>query len=792
MCTSRGVRAFAVLALSVAMSAALVMPNAALAVPVYYSDEVVAGFDPEDVAEAGLTPFGSATSSQQIITSNSEAGLLQVVRAKKRPKIVKRPQNKGRQPSPERPFIAKIKLRIIANQDLEDVILAFTGPIGDYLAGTENVGVNVRKKVKILQYTSLDPDLELPAYFIGDMKKGKRKKLTLKLYVTGPMPLNLEEPGGVVLPALGMTAFAGKATAPEPPLVLLLLLAGLSWGIVRRPFGRSAPGGAPSPCAPRGAAGPCAPRGAARRIVSLAALVALVATPALSFARDEADVLAIRARTLAERGSCEDSMQVLDRIGPRTTQGDLWLGKCYVGERNYLTAVPFLERASQSGGSLEAELFLGIARYHLGDLEDARQNFARARLGGVSDPQLDLYEGVLLLDSREYEAAAAAFGRARASGSAGVEPVASFYEAVALRRAGRTDEADELFSRVADDAPGTAWGARARRATEPVNLLGPPRRWAQVTVGGGYDSNVVFKGDDVDLPSGTSGRSALFGAWAGEVGYEVARTSHMQVGVIGSYAGSAYNSLKEFNSQVPRIGGWMDYVFDESTAVRVRYDFAFMWAGHESFASGHTVDSVLFHEWGEAGRTELEAGYYWLNYKYSPPDVGETCGPGIVCGPAGVDERHSRNRDGHGLVAGLTQVVPVGPRNTNVRTGYRYHRYFSRGNDYSFQGHEVHAGFDTDLPADIKLDARASYTYQPYEHPSTFPDPSEVFSGVPYSLSGTSRRDNIFRLDVSMSRRLTRRTELEARYTYVDNESNTDVFDFDRQIFGLYLTARFQ
>lgn len=755
-----------------ALAAALAIPNAAQAVPVFFSDEVVAGFDPADVAAAGLAAEGSASSAQQITTSNSDdAGLLKVVRNSKRPaKILKRPQNKGFDPSAAHPYIAKLKFKITANEDLENVILAFTRPVGDYLAGTDNVGINVKKKIDILEYTSLNPNLQLPAYFIGDLKAGKTKKLSLKVYVTGPMPANADEPGGYVLPSLGMTAFAANGVVPEPPPTALLLIAGLMWGIVRRPFART------------------------RRALALGTLAAGVALPALSFARDEAEVLTIRARTLAERGKCAESLGVLDRIGPRTAQGDLWLGKCQIADRNYVAAIPLLERARQSGGAaLEAELYLGIAHYHLGDLDEARQSFARARLGGVADPQLDLYEGVLLLDAREYEAAAAAFGRARASGAADVEPVASFYEAVALRRAGRTEEADALFSRVADDARGTPWGERATRATEPVNLLGPPRRWAHVTVGGGYDSNIVFKGDNVDLPSDTSSRSALFGAWSGEVGYELGRTSHMQVGLIGRYAGSGYNSLKEFNTQVPSIGGWLDYVFGESTAARVRYDFSFMWAGHESFASGHTVDSVLFHEWGETGRSELEAGVYFLDYKYSPPDVSNTCAPGSVCGPPKVDEHHSRNRDGYGLVAGLTHIVPVGSRGgAHVRGGYRYHRYFSAGNDYTYQGHEVHAGFDTELPADVKLDTRASYTYQPYAHASTYPDPDQVYSGVPYSLSGQNRLDHVFRVDVSLIRQLTARTEVEARYTFVDNDSNTDVFDYDRQIFGVYLTARFQ
>jgi len=66
-----------------------------------------------------------------------------------------------------------------------------------------------------------------------------------------------------------------------------------------------------------------------------------------------------------------------------------------------------------------------------------------------------------------------------------------------------------------------------------------------------------------------------------------------------------------------------------------------------------------------------------------------------------------------------------------------------------------------------------------------------VVAGVTYSLSGKDRRDNTFRFDLSLARRLTARTEIEARYTLINNSSNTDVFDYNRQIFGVYLTARF-
>ncbi|MBW2282779.1 MAG: PEP-CTERM sorting domain-containing protein [Deltaproteobacteria bacterium] len=748
-------------------------PAVAPAELLFFSDTVFAGFIPAEVAAAGLSPTDSANVTRIVPTTPTTGGTegLQVTRTSSVPHaIIARPQSNFETPTktPFNPYIAEVQYDIMALEDLEQAILTIVRPDTSYVSGVNHIGIDVAGQTEILEYNSLvlPDDLLMPSIFLGDMLAGESIRWTFTLYVTAEMEANPAIVGGVVLPSFDMVGFSDLAQVPEPSLLALLLLTGLALLLRQRPL---------------------------RALPLLAAVGLLVAAPGAAFARDEADVLALRARTLAEGGQCDEATEVMNRTGrTRSAEQSLWLGKCQVTDRNYDAALPYLEAARTGGSMLEAQLFLGIAQYHLGDFDDARANLAAARLGGVDDPQLDLYEGVLLMDSREYEAAAMAFDRARRAGDGSVEPLASFYAAVALRRVGRTGESDAAFARVIDEDPDSLWAARARTASEPVNLLGPPRRWATVTLGGGYDSNIVFKGQDVSLPDQVSGRSALFGAFSAEVGQEVYRASHWQAGIIGRYAASTYNSLKDFNSNAPSIGGWFDYVLNETTAVRARYDYSFMWAGHESFASGHTVDSVLFHEWGETGRSELEAGMYWLDYKYSIPDVNDTCLANAVCGPAGTNEKHDRNRDGYGLVAGLTHVVPLRFRGSHLSGGYRYHRYFSKGNDYSFQGHEVHVGFDAHLPADLEIDVRGSWTYQPYAHPSTYPDPDDVTFGLAYSLSGKSRRDEVLRGDISIARKINARTRIEARYTVIRNASNTDVFDFNRQIFGLYLTTRFQ
>jgi len=163
----------------------------------------------------------------------------------------------------------------------------------------------------------------------------------------------------------------------------------------------------------------------------------------------------------------------------------------------------------------------------------------------------------------------------------------------------------------------------------------------------------------------------------------------------------------------------------------------------------------------------------------------------VVCGPPGIREDRERNRDGWGFSAGFDHTWPVAGEKLVLRGGYRYHHYTSRGSEYSFQAHEAQLGFRALLPFEFAFEAFGSYAWQPYRNSSTYPNPGDVFYGRQYPLSGKDRSDNVARVDLVLERPVTDFLVLSLRYAYFDNASNVDVFDYDRQILGMYATFRF-
>jgi tetratricopeptide (TPR) repeat protein len=535
-----------------------------------------------------------------------------------------------------------------------------------------------------------------------------------------------------------------------------------------------------------------------RKLATLVVLSLALGAPGLAAAEDEAEVLLLRARSYAQSGQCQQARDVLARPEtPRLAEGLLWLGECEMDRQDYAAAAALLEEALSMDPSLaDAALELGIAHYHLNQRSTARASLTRARELGLQDPRLDFFEGILLLDEQKNEAALAAFHRAAVSGNDVVSPAASYFEGLAYRREGRDEESEAVLESLMARAPRSDWAIRAQDLLAPVAAVAAPtRRWLELMAGFEYDSNVVMRGEGVGLPVGISGDSDPRMVWATELGLELLRNSRRQAGLVFGYAGSSHDDSDEFNVDVPSVGGWFDLLLSESTAVRFRYDFAYKWVGKNSFASGNTLSATVFREWANAGRTELLTRGYQYDYRYPVQGVTDAVGgvcPTPLCGPPGIDEKHDRNRDGNGLLVGLEHALPLLRNDVELLGGYSFHRYFARGDDYSFQGHELMAGVEAPLPFDLRLDARTRYTYKPFRKPSSYPDPDTLQRGIQYSLDGQSRRDQIWSFDVSLERKLTDTTRVAARYSAVSNDSTSEVFDYNRQIFGVYFTMRLE
>jgi hypothetical protein len=126
----------------------------------------------------------------------------------------------------------------------------------------------------------------------------------------------------------------------------------------------------------------------------------------------------------------------------------------------------------------------------------------------------------------------------------------------------------------------------------------------------------------------------------------------------------------------------------------------------------------------------------------------------------------------------------------SVWGGLFYEFYDSRGTEYQFDGYGVRAGFRSELPAQLTLFGWAGYTYRPYRHASTYPDPHDpnIANRQQYGLSGDDRTDDVVEVEIELERRITDNLSASVRYAYLWNSSDVAVYDYDQNVVGAYLT----
>jgi len=517
----------------------------------------------------------------------------------------------------------------------------------------------------------------------------------------------------------------------------------------------------------------------------------------------EGDLAGSRATALERSGRCSDALDVLAGVAEPSAAQHFLRGRCHVQLAQYPAAENELRAAREADPGLpHVDLYYAMAAFHLGDIQAAEASIAKARAGSADRAELYLYEGLLALRRQENAAAAASLDRARDM-SATVEPTASYYAGLAFAGADDAAQAVEALDRViAMEPQGSVWAEEARKAKERIEAGDGGSWWAWATVGVEYDDNVVLRSQGTLLPQGISGNHDMRSVWTLHGGYEFLRERDWSAGVAMTYYGSAHYDLEEFNQHNPVLSLWVDRRLAEATTLRLRYDSSHSWIDSKPFLHSDTLTPTLFHEWGTPGRSELYGSIFKYNYLYSSSGeivdgrgqpFSNCLSPGTTfCSPPGIQEGQDRNQDGWGFSVGADHSLPLNFFETELTVGYRYERYSSRGSEYSYEGHEFRVATDTRLPWEFQLRTLVSYTLRPYRNNSSFPDPRDVFFNLEYPLQNENRRDDAWYYSVALEKKLTDDFSAEIAYRYIKNHSNVAVFDYDREILGLYVTYRLE
>lgn len=513
-----------------------------------------------------------------------------------------------------------------------------------------------------------------------------------------------------------------------------------------------------------------------------------------------------QAHRLVVEGRCSAALGMLGKLVrdlPSDPNPLLWTAQCEVEREDYVAAQTALDAArALDPADGEVRLLLAIALYHQEEFARASEELeTAARLLGEERAEIDLYRGLLLLTRTDEQAArdgAAWLENARVLDRSAVEPMASFYAGLGWSTAQEEARARAALARVVAEHPGTDWASQAQRLLDDLDS-NRRRIWGSLRAGLEYDNNAVLQGQGSALPDEISSQRDIRGIWQGQVGGELLRRGGWAAGASASYSGAAYRDITTFDSHFPGGALWLDRRVADATTLRLSADTGYAFVDYDDFLWTYRATLSAIQQWPVLGTTEGFVRYWRDNYFVKSDDVQD--GPFdamtnrcLVCGPTGLDEATERNRDGNGFAVGLLQTTtlpiewPYG--SITLRGGYQLDRFEARGSEYSYLAHTLGVGVRAGLPWSITLDVGGSFAWRPYDHPTTFPDPP-ITGGVQYTLSDDDRDETTAIVSVTLERPITRWLAGSVAWRYERNDSNSAVFDYDREILGAYLTATF-
>jgi tetratricopeptide (TPR) repeat protein len=325
---------------------------------------------------------------------------------------------------------------------------------------------------------------------------------------------------------------------------------------------------------------------------------------------------------------------------------------------------------------------------------------------------------------------------------------------------GTVDEARDYFDNTIQLAPSSQY---AKTAGEYLKLAKEERvakRWLlDWSVGGMYDSNVVLGSGDNPLPEGITRKSDWAAVFYLKGQYNLLAQRKLKGSAAYSFYQSFYAKLADFNVTSNKFDLRLAYHVSKNLILKGDYWFDYVLVGENTYNYTHNLSPILVIVEGGGGySTELHYIYRDANFKDSD------------------NFQDNSLRTGFSNLFKIIQNVPLSDV-AILRVGYSHDVDNAQVDYWSYKGNKGLAEIKITLPYRIYIDIFGDYYDKDYK-------------GI-YPGTGTVRHDRIWSGTFSGTKFLSDRFSLSLGLYYTNNNSNIELFDYDRIIPSLFVNVRF-
>jgi len=319
---------------------------------------------------------------------------------------------------------------------------------------------------------------------------------------------------------------------------------------------------------------------------------------------------------------------------------------------------------------------------------------------------------------------------------------------------GRCDRARELYQEVIEPAQDP--GLRNQAATL-MHACPPPAAdrplHLGVTLGAQYDSNVLL--EPSNPPQSAKDKSDLRAIINVAADARLLRNPYATLkGTYGLYQ-SLHDEISDFNVHQQKVGVDLDLTVSKWLLPSTGYAFRYAFFGGDKYSQLHTYYGKL--KFVEPYGLSTELRYEYTDHHYFDTDLFTS----------------NSIRTGTLHAAGITQRI-------SSARGFASVYYFNEWNqaevDYwDYHGYQLGVKGVFGISESVYLSAGGEFRKNEYQDP--FPTSTE------------SRIDEDQLYSIGAHYLLSKKLKVSVTNTYIENRSNLDLFDYRRNIFGLYFTA---
>ncbi|MFQ5589424.1 MAG: tetratricopeptide repeat protein [Nitrospiria bacterium] len=454
---------------------------------------------------------------------------------------------------------------------------------------------------------------------------------------------------------------------------------------------------------------------------------------------------------------------------PNGVEAHYYLGVTHArAMRNAKAETHFLKALSVDRTFIPAQFDLGVLYFQIRKDEPAMKAFKVVEAIDPGRARVHYYQGLILRRNGKAREADAKLKKAvKLDPDLGV--VVSFQSGVAQYEAGALDSAKSEFQQALDLAPKGEYAGPALDFIKKIESeSGDDKKpWRIITsFGFQYDDNVVLDPGGVSLPPGITQKDDVLGVfylkgryewlkrnlWRGALEYRFFQNLHTEGGL---------DDLNIQDHQLILSGRRQVGQHELSLA----YEFQYVTLGGDGYMIRHEIGPRFAMKHQENRFSEFIYAYGNKDFDDIQP---------LFSGNS------DRDVDAHRLA--VNHIVLFGEKG-HYFAGYQYEMEDAGSNpaedDWGYHGHRINFGFTLPPWKTLIFSFEGELVRRDYK------DPNE--SAVPK----VKREDDDVLFIGMVSKPLTEMMTLSGQYLFQNNSSNVPVYDYQRNIVGLIVTASF-